>query len=76
MIRAVVFFRAKMMAQRQCPASVAKRQSVGLGIVRSRFRNSLVPSGFSLRQENQSALLGGAVRWECSLGRALTTVRP
>ena len=29
-----------------------------------RVRNSLVPSGFSLTQENQSALLGGPVRWE------------
>ena len=32
------------------PASVAQRQSVGLG--RSRVRNSFVPSGFSLRQGN------------------------
>ena len=38
----------------QCggPASVAQRQSVGLWIERSRVRNSLVPSGFSLRQGN------------------------
>ena len=48
------------------------RQSVGLGIERSRVRNSLLP----LRKEIKSALLGGPVRWECSLGRALTTVRP
>ena len=33
-----------------CPASVAQRQSIGLEIVRSRVRNSLVPSGFILRQ--------------------------
>ena len=33
-------------------ANVAQRQSVGLGIVSSRVRNSLRPSGFSLRQEN------------------------
>ena len=33
------------------PASVAQRQSVGLGIERS-LRNSLAPSGFSLRQGN------------------------
>ena len=57
-------------------ASVAQRQSVGLGIERSRVRNSLVPSGFALRQGHQSALLGGPVRWESSLGRALTIVRP
>ena len=36
----------------RCLASVAQRQSVGLGIERSRVRNSLVPSGFSLRQGN------------------------
>ena len=34
------------------PASVAQRQSVGLGIEKSRVRNSLVPSGFSFRQGN------------------------
>ena len=39
-------------------------------------RNSLVLSGFPLRQGNKSALLGGPVRWECSFGRFLTTVRP
>ena len=32
--------------------SVAQRQNVGLGIERSRVRNSLVPSCFSLRQGN------------------------
>ena len=32
----------------RCRASVAQRQSVGLGIKRSRVRNSLVPSSFSL----------------------------
>ena len=41
-----------------CPASVAQRQSVGLGIESSRVRNSPVSSGFSLRQGNESALLG------------------
>ena len=35
-----------------CPASVAQRQSVGLGIERTWVRNSLVPSGFLLRQGN------------------------
>ena len=34
------------------PASVAQRQSVGLGIERSRVRNSLLSSGFSFRQGN------------------------
>ena len=33
-------------------ASVTQRQSVGLGIERSRVRNSLVPTGFSFSQEN------------------------
>ena len=55
-----------------CPESVAQRQNVGLGIERSRVWNSLVPSWFSLRQRNKSALLGGPVRWEC---RALSTIR-
>ena len=36
--------------------------NVGLGNERSCVRNSLVPSGFSLRQRNLSALLGGPVR--------------
>ena len=35
-----------------CRASVAQRQSVGRGIQKSRVRNSLVPSGFSLRRGN------------------------
>ena len=34
------------------PASLAQWQSVGLGIERSRVRNTLVPSGFSPRQGN------------------------
>ena len=54
-------------------ASMAQRQSVGLWIERSRVRNSLVPSGFSFWQENESALLNGPVHWECSLGGVLTT---
>ena len=32
------------------------------------------PTGFSLEPGNQSTLLGGPVRWECVLSRALTTV--
>ena len=59
-----------------CPANVAQRQSVGLGIERSRVRNSLVPSGFAFRQGDYSALLDDPVRWECQLDRALTIVRP
>ena len=35
-----------------CPATVAQRQSVGLGVELSRVRNSLVSSGFSFRQGN------------------------
>ena len=35
-----------------CPASVAQRHNVRLGIERSRVRNSLVPSGFSVRRGN------------------------
>ena len=42
-------------------ASVAQRQSVGLGIERSRVRNSLVPSGFSLGQEKKD----GTFQWHC-----------
>ena len=48
--------------------SVAQQQSVG----QERVRNSLVPTGFSFRQGNQSALLGGTALWRCSLCRALT----
>ena len=58
-----------------CRASVTQRQSVWLGIERSRVRNSLRPTGFFFKRGNQSALLGGPVRWECSLGWALTIVR-
>ena len=50
-----------------CRDSVTQRQSVGLGVERSRVRNLLEPSGFSPRQGNQSALLSGPVRWECSM---------
>ena len=62
----------------QCIPQVglAQRQSVGVGIGTSRVRNSLVPCGFSLRQENQSAWLGGPINWECSSSRVPTTVRP
>ena len=49
-------------------ASVAQRRSVGLGIGRSRVRNSLELTVCSRRQGNQSALLGGPVRWKCLIG--------
>ena len=54
-----------------CWASVAKRQSVWLGAERFRIRNSLEPTCLSLIQGKLSPLLGGPVRWECSMGRAL-----
>ena len=38
---------------------VPKRQSVGLGVGRARVRNSLGPTGSSLRQVIYSALLDG-----------------
>ena len=61
--------------RRSLPISLGQqRQSVGLGIERSRVRNSLVSSDFFFKQENESALLGDPVRWQYSLGRALTTV--
>ena len=53
-------------APQRCARIVAQRQSVGLGSERSRFRNSLLSSRFSL---------GGPVRRECSLGRVLISVR-
>ena len=37
---------------------------------------SLRPTGFSVKKGNPSTLLGGPVRWACSLGRALTNVHP
>ena len=42
---------------RSCPASVAQRQNVVLGIERSRVRNSLVSSGFPLDKEIKSLCL-------------------
>ena len=53
------------------PASVAQRQSVGLRIDRSRVRNSLVPSGYSIRQKNSI----GIARWPSSLGMLIMPTR-
>ena len=41
-----------MISPSQCGVGHWTGQSVGLGIERSRVRNSLVPSGISLRQGN------------------------
>ena len=46
-----------------CPVIVAQRQSIRIYVERSRVRNSFVPCGCFLRHGNQSALLGGQVRW-------------
>ena len=62
-LRLSTSFLCVSVCQPRCPASVAQRQSVERGIERPRVRNSLAPTGFTLRQCNQSALLGGPIRW-------------
>ena len=73
-----LLYRWLLISERESSQCCATADSglVRLGADVYRVRNSLGPTGFSIRQGDWSAPLGGPVRWKCSLSQALTIVRP
>ena len=67
-----LFYSCHFIVSSQCGVS-ADRTTRGREVPGSNFARA---TGFFPQVRNLSALLGGPVRWECSLGRDLTTVRP